>query len=71
MEVKQLIIEIQQCEKYINDYQKIINPCPMCSHYEKEIYDYDCSECSYFYASHFELKSTQCVSREGVKHKII
>lgn len=54
-------------EKYINDYQKIINPCPMCSHYEKEIYDYDCSECSYFYASHFELKSVQTKKEEKKK----
>lgn len=50
-------------EKYFNDY-RITNPCPMCSHYEKEIYDYDCSECCYFYASNFELKPVQTKKEE-------
>lgn len=43
-------------EKHINDYQIIINPCPMCNHYNKENYAEVCSSCSYFYASNFELK---------------
>lgn len=43
-------------EKHINDYQTIINPCPMCNHYNKGTYNKVCSSCSYFYASKFELK---------------
>lgn len=47
-------------ETYINKFPLIVEPCEYCANKKNDRYQEECSECCYFYASHFIYKIEEC-----------